>query len=143
MMKRQCEAKRNRLMRFTKEDKRRIADAQWQYKYERDECTGQPYLVGYRCRRCNKVLTRLSDLEVDHIKARSKGGSNRPSNLQLLCPECNKKKSNKVGERLAHLQENAALLRGRPPQPRERPARLRENDVKSCNNDFPLASSHT
>jgi 5-methylcytosine-specific restriction endonuclease McrA len=84
-------------MRFTKEDKKRIADMQRQYEYERD-WTGELYFVGYigyRCRRCNKVFTRLSDFEVDHIKPRSKRGTDRPSNLQLLCKECNRKKSDK------------------------------------------------
>lgn len=88
------ELERGRHMRFTKEDKRRIADMQRQYEYERD-WTGELHFVGYKCRRCNKVFTRLSDFEVDHIKPRSKRGTDRPSNLQLLCRECNRKKSDK------------------------------------------------
>ena len=31
-------------------------------------------------------------LEIDHIKARAKGGTNEPSNLQLLCSSCNSRK---------------------------------------------------
>ena len=82
-------------MRFTNEDKKKIAKAQGQYAYEED-LVGNSYFVGYRCRRCNNIFTRLSDFEVDHIKPRSKRGSDRPSNLQLLCPICNKRKGMKL-----------------------------------------------
>lgn len=82
-------------MRFTNEDKKIIAKAQRQYAYE-ENWLGDRVFIGYRCRRCKRVFTRLSDLEVDHIRPRSKRGTDNPSNLQLLCPTCNKKKSNKV-----------------------------------------------
>jgi len=35
-------------------------------------------------------------LEYDHIIPLSKGGSNTARNIQLLCEECNRKKSNKI-----------------------------------------------
>jgi 5-methylcytosine-specific restriction endonuclease McrA len=82
-------------MRFTNEDKKKIAKAQGQYAYEED-FIGNNYFIGYRCRRCRRVFTRLSDLEVDHIKPRSKRGTDNPANLQLLCPTCNKKKGSTV-----------------------------------------------
>jgi 5-methylcytosine-specific restriction endonuclease McrA len=82
-------------MRFTNEDKRKITRAQGQYAYEYD-LIGDSYFIGYRCRRCRRVLTRLSDLQVDRIKPRSKRGTDNPGNLQLLCPACNKKKGSTV-----------------------------------------------
>ena len=35
-------------------------------------------------------------LEIDHIYPRSKGGRDIDDNLQLLCPPCNRRKSNKI-----------------------------------------------
>lgn len=45
-----------------------------------------------RCVQCNSE----QNLEFDHIIPISKGGSNTERNIQLLCSECNKKKSNVI-----------------------------------------------
>ena len=97
-------------MRFTKEDKKKIADMHGQYAYEED-WVGNRYFIGYRCRRCNKVFTRLSDFEVDHIKPRSKRGSDRPSNLQLLCKECNRKKSDKPWRKTTTVKRKSSTVK--------------------------------
>lgn len=46
-----------------------------------------------KCAACRALLGQ--GYQVDHIQALSKGGSNRPSNLQLLCMPCNRAKSDK------------------------------------------------
>ena len=43
------------------------------------------------CALCNKG-TRYDLMELDHIFPKSKGGSDKENNLQLLCSHCNKKK---------------------------------------------------
>ena len=51
--------------------------------------------AGWKCQICGKSLT-LAEAHVDHIIPFSKGGKTSPENLQILCEECNKKKSNKI-----------------------------------------------
>tara|TARA_B100001105_G_C21973160_1_gene265798 strand:- start:58 stop:480 length:423 start_codon:yes stop_codon:yes gene_type:complete len=48
----------------------------------------------YRCRMCGKGDEDY-DLQIDHIKPVSKGGTNHIHNLQTLCEDCNKEKGNK------------------------------------------------
>ena len=97
-------------MRFTNEDKKKIARAQGQYAYEED-LIGNRYFVGYRCRKCRRVFTRLSDLQVDHIKPRSKRGTDNPANLQLLCPTCNKKKASTVKRKPSTTKKKASTVK--------------------------------
>lgn len=47
---------------------------------------------GYRCRRCLST----SKLTIDHIKPISRGGTNIPENLQILCGSCNSTKGARV-----------------------------------------------
>lgn len=47
--------------------------------------------------RCKRNLS-VSGFEIDHIVPVSKGGSNWPDNLQLLCAGCNRRKSSIMPE---------------------------------------------
>ncbi len=47
-------------------------------------------------RKCNCCRVDLSAFHVDHRIPLSRGGSNWPVNLQLLCPPCNLSKSDKL-----------------------------------------------
>jgi HNH endonuclease len=51
---------------------------------------------GGHCRRCGSTR----NLEVDHIVARSRGGSSEEDNLQALCRRCNRRKWKKITPRL-------------------------------------------
>ncbi len=46
-----------------------------------------------KCALCKQKLVKY---QVDHIVPLSRGGSNWPYNLQLLCPHCNQSKNNKL-----------------------------------------------
>jgi len=45
----------------------------------------------YRCKECG-ATNKETQLEVDHIKPVSKGGTNESHNLQTLCKKCNRSK---------------------------------------------------
>jgi hypothetical protein len=44
------------------------------------------------CAKCNKKF-EITDMEADHITPWSKGGKTSPENCQMLCKECNRRKS--------------------------------------------------
>ncbi len=50
---------------------------------------------GFKCVCCGRSVKEGAVLEVDHIKPVSQGGKTVPNNLQTLCRECNRGKSNR------------------------------------------------
>lgn len=50
---------------------------------------------GYRCLECG-ATNKKCKLEIDHILPVAQGGTDELSNLQTLCEECNKAKSNRA-----------------------------------------------
>ena len=66
-------------------------------EYQQGELAGyevREYLLskfGRKCAYCGATQTRL---EIDHVQARSRGGSNRVSNLAIACEPCNQAKGN-------------------------------------------------
>jgi len=70
-------------------------------EYQRGELMGynlKEYLLrkyNYKCVYCGKSNVPL---EVDHFIPKSKGGSNRVTNLVIACHNCNQKKSNMMPE---------------------------------------------
>jgi len=54
---------------------------------------------GYRCAYCHQEAIRW---EVDHILPRSRGGSNRVSNLALSCHACNQAKGDQTATEYGH-----------------------------------------
>ena len=80
---------------------------------------------GY-CAGC-AVHFEMRNLEVDHIIAKSKGGTDHIDNLQLLCPDCNRKKGSRGMEYLRtrlrlgiQLQEGKSARRRPSSFPRKR-----------------------
>lgn len=70
-------------------------------------------LYGQQAGRCNAPCGTdgkgrefpMDIFEIDHIRPRSKGGSDTDENLQLLCPTCNRRKGSKAMARFLELME--------------------------------------
>lgn len=48
-----------------------------------------------RCARCRKTCREISEMEADHITPWAQGGRTDEENCQMLCRECNRRKSDK------------------------------------------------
>ncbi|MEO0687846.1 MAG: RNA-guided endonuclease IscB, partial [Cyanobacteria bacterium J06649_11] len=70
-------------------------------KYQQGTLWGyqvREYLLSKWGRKCTYCGNKDVPLQVEHIYPKSKGGSNRVSNLCLACEKCNHKKGNKLVE---------------------------------------------
>jgi len=82
-------------------------------EYQQGELMGyevREYLLekfGRKCVYCGKE--NIPDLEVEHIIPKTRGGSNRVSNLTIACKKCNLKKGLKTAEEFGYpeIQEQA------------------------------------
>ena len=74
-------------------------------EYQQGELQGyeiREYLLEKWHRKCVYCKKKDIPLEVEHITPKSRGGSNRVSNLTISCHECNQKKGNKTAEEFGY-----------------------------------------
>lgn len=74
-------------------------------EYQQGELAGyevREYLLEKWGRACVYCGATDVPLEVEHIVPKSRGGSNRVSNLTLACHECNQEKGNRTAEEFGH-----------------------------------------
>ena len=70
-------------------------------------------LFGLQEGKCNgcEVLFPFRNMTIDHILPRSRGGTDDPDNLQLLCAACNSTKSNRTQDELIGTLREQGVLR--------------------------------
>ena len=81
-------------------------------EYQQGKLAGyelREYMLEKWHRKCAYCGATDTQLEIEHIIAKSKGGSNRVSNLTLSCTKCNQKKGNKSIEQF--LKNKQELLK--------------------------------
>lgn len=68
---------------------------------------------------CNGCKGRyaMKDMELDHIKPLSKGGSDRTGNLQVLCGDCNKRKGDGTMKQLEKRLVAAGIIKASTKKP--------------------------
>ncbi|PWT70177.1 MAG: HNH endonuclease [Chloroflexi bacterium] len=82
-------------------------------EYQRGDLAGievREYLLlkwGYRCAYCHQQATSTNWWEIDHIMPRSRGGSDRVSNLALACHKCNSTKGDQTALEFGHPEVQA------------------------------------
>jgi 5-methylcytosine-specific restriction endonuclease McrA len=90
-------------------------------EYQQGELAGyelREYLLEKWDRECAYCGAKNVPLEIEHIQARSKGGSDRVSNLTLACTSCNIDKGNKdIKEFLKHKTERLKKIQAQAKAP--------------------------
>ncbi len=79
-------------------------------EYQQGELVGyevREYLLEKWSRRCAYCGVSGVSLQIEHIVPRSRGGSNRISNLALACRSCNQQKANRTAAEFGHPQVQA------------------------------------
>ncbi|NQE04404.1 CRISPR-associated endonuclease Cas9 [ANME-1 cluster archaeon GoMg1] len=69
---------------------------------KQDITLGIEYLLEKWCRKCAYCGKTCVPVEIEHIVPKSRGGSDRVSNLTIMCHECNQQKGNKMAVVFGH-----------------------------------------
>ena len=88
-----------------------------------------------RCAGCN-VAMPMRNLTVDHIRPFSGGGSDKPSNLQLLCNSCNSTKGTGTQSQLKKKLQSKGVIKASPKKPAAKPAAKKKKPQRRSNDPF-------
>ena len=108
-------------------------------KFNRTDKDILSHWQGIRCGGCMTKLP-LRNLTVDHIKPLEKGGSDRPSNLQLLCGTCNSMKGTGTQRQLVRKLEQQKLVKANTARPKTSSKALTSKPPKSKKENNPVSA---
>lgn len=114
-------------------------------EYQQGELQGyavREYLLekwGRKCAYCNK---RNVPLEVEHIIPKSRGGTNRVSNLAISCHECNQEKGNRTAEEFGHHGIQKKAKKSLKATPFMNLVRRRIVDLLGCDHTYGYITKH-
>lgn len=93
----------NKDVRRALEHKRRAISRGAAGKFTAEDVAAIAQAQRHKCAYCRVSLRKAK--QIDHIIPLSRGGSNWPSNLQLLCSHCNQSKGAKLPEEFAQARQ--------------------------------------
>ena len=104
--------------------------------------TDKEILSHWQGTQCGGCMTKLPlrNLTVDHIKPLEKGGSDRPSNLQLLCGACNSMKGTGTQRQLVRKLEQQKLVKANTAKPKTSSKVLTSKPPKSKKENNPVSA---
>lgn len=101
--------KKNPIGRRARVAKRRALVRSAEGAYSKADVTAKLEAQSGRCVYCSTDLL-LDGFHIDHMVPLSRGGSNWPTNIQLLCETCNLRKNNKTPEEFIQVLARLASL---------------------------------
>ena len=114
-------------------------------EYQQGELQGyevREYLLEKFNRKCAYCGKRDAPLEIEHIVPRSRGGSDRVSNLTISCHECNQTKGNQTAEEFGHSQIQAKAEKSLKATAFMNIVRSRIVDVLGCDQTYGYITKH-
>lgn len=114
-------------------------------EYRQGELQGyeiREYLLEKYKRTCAYCSKFDIPLQVEHIVPKSKGGSDRVSNLTISCHKCNQKKGNKTAEEFGHPEIHELAKQSMKPAAFMNSIRLKIVNLLNCDHTYGYITKH-
>ncbi len=114
-------------------------------EYQQGELQGyevREYLLEKWRRKCAYCGKKDVPLEIEHIVPRSRGGSDRVSNLTIACRECNQTKGNHTAEEFGHPQIQAKAEKSLKATAFMNIVRSKMVDLLNCDQTYGYITKH-
>lgn len=92
------------------EDAKKHIDEMYYISNFKKRMKNQKY-KGWKCAYCGRIMYHKTDVTVDHVIPKRKGGQTTDDNLVICCSSCNKMKSSKHKDHYIKLMKNNAKIK--------------------------------